>query len=298
MADDQYRLGRIAILATELANVIERESDSIPEAYRQSLLEIASVVEHVLQEHLLFIEDRGVLTRELRRKAQKEVQPYQINTLLPGVGRRGYFASLTAPRGMASGIREADIRAAESTPADKTSIDVAVYLDTANPNIVNQAFQAVDDLTSLMGYSAPEDIRIVHGSIFRWSRSRVQDALGSEGVKSRLIKGERALEIVGLDLPQSQADLQWAQAVNQVIASLANIPQACIRVGSLLIVKFQGVSGPVVLTRALSQLEIRALERYPEIQMHPEQILGMLYDATCSLEADFGNGDSNSSPTS
>ncbi|WP_345626463.1 hypothetical protein [Rugosimonospora acidiphila] len=52
----------------------------------------------------------------------------------------------------------------------------------------------------------------------------------------------------------------------------------------MLIIKYQNEQGPVLLMRSLSQLEIRALERYPEIQMHPGKALEALSAAIMQLE--------------
>jgi hypothetical protein len=51
-----------------------------------------------------------------------------------------------------------------------------------------------------------------------------------------------------------------------------------------LLIKYQDERGPIVLMRSLSQLEIRALERYPEIQMRPREALQALGTAVTTLE--------------
>ena len=67
--------------------------------------------------------------------------------------------------------------------------------------------------------------------------------------------------------------------MSQLLTSLADIPQACIRVGSLLFIKYTDHTGPVILSRTLSQPEVRALERFPEIQTKPREVLGALASA-------------------
>jgi hypothetical protein len=54
--------------------------------------------------------------------------------------------------------------------------------------------------------------------------------------------------------------------------------------GSLLIVKYTEPSGPVVLSRNLSQQKIRILERFPEIQRTPRDVLSALASALSMVE--------------
>jgi hypothetical protein len=56
------------------------------------------------------------------------------------------------------------------------------------------------------------------------------------------------------------------------------------RVGSILLIKFSDENGAVLLSRNLSQLEIRALERFPEIQKNPRTVLEALGTAVDSLD--------------
>lgn len=108
----------------------------------------------------------------------------------------------------------------------------------------------------------------------------------SLSAKTRFIKVERALELVGIDDRQADVDLKEAQAVKTVMESLVDVPRACIRIGALLILKYPGADGTVVLSRTLSQPEVRALEWYPEIQRKPEQALELLATAITSKEHD------------
>jgi hypothetical protein len=77
-------------------------------------------------------------------------------------------------------------------------------------------------------------------------------------------------------LRQAEVDAKEAQAVNALIASLREVPRACIRVGSVLLVKYSVGNEPVIIVRNLTQLELHALGRFPEIQKNPEQALEAL----------------------
>lgn len=72
--------------------------------------------------------------------------------------------------------------------------------------------------------------------------------------------------------------------MSEVLGALNDIPHACMRIGSLLLVKRTGPDGPVVLTRSLSPLEIRVLEKFPEIQKDPLTVLDLLANALAFKE--------------
>lgn len=95
---------------------------------------------------------------------------------------------------------------------------------------------------------------------------------------------------MALDARQAQVDEKVAAAVSGLVNSFADVPRACVRVGSIFFVKYSGSSGPVVLARNLSQVEIRAMERFPEIQRDPEKAFEALALAVTQLEGSGNQG--------
>jgi hypothetical protein len=90
--------------------------------------------------------------------------------------------------------------------------------------------------------------------------SDVQDRLARVEAYAESYLGERI----------SAINSNEAAALKEVVTAISDIPNASLRVGSILIVKYTGRDGVVVLlSRPLSVLEIRVLERYPEIQQRP-----------------------------
>jgi cold shock CspA family protein len=176
-----------------------------------------------------------------------------------------------------------------------TAIDA--YLDTDDLSRAHSVLAALDELADLLGYERPADEEIRRGSIWRNAKAALKQGVTSEEVTSRLVKVERALELAMIDERQAEVDVKTAEAVEKLMSGLQDIPQACMRVGSLLLVKYQDQHGPVLLVRSMSQLEVRALERYPEIQQHPHTVIEALATATLSLEPVVGEGrHSGSSP--
>ncbi|WP_439377485.1 hypothetical protein [Amycolatopsis lexingtonensis] len=180
---------------------------------------------------------------------------------------------------------------AETSPIQPTTgddrISVDAYLDTDNQDVIDNVLRYVDDIVLTLGYGKPEGITVERGSIFRRSFSRAKETLTSAEMKERLEKIERAVEVQGLLLPQAEVDFKISQAVSGIIASLANTPSACIRAGSIMLIKYQTDEGPVILTRNLSVHEIRTLERFPGIQKEPSKALDLLATTIQSLESEI-----------
>jgi Domain of unknown function (DUF5753)/Helix-turn-helix domain len=169
-------------------------------------------------------------------------------------------------------------------------ISVAAYVD-GSPYAMRQVLSGVDKLVHALGYGDPLDEGIEQGSIFRKYFASIRRGISSSVVQERTIKVERALELLTIDSKQAQVDGQAAAAVQNLVNSLSEVPTACVRVGSILLIKYTGVDGAVVLVRTLSQVEIRALERFPEIQRKPEKVLEALAFALTQ-----GESSSNSNP--
>lgn len=172
------------------------------------------------------------------------------------------------------------LEAVESPGGSATAeITVDIYLDTNDRAAAAAVFAAADSLVRIYGYDGPFDEEISYGSIFRRAKAVAMEAATSQELRERLIQLERIIELNILDSKQAAVNVREAQAARMLIDSVADIPQACLRLGSVLVVKYQDSGGPVLLSRNLSQLEVHALERFPEIQKNPRQVLDALATA-------------------
>ncbi len=182
------------------------------------------------------------------------------------------------------------------SPAD---IAVDVYLDTNDNEVIDEVMSQVDNLIEVMGYRQVGDIEVERGSIFRRSRAAADQV--TDELKSRLMKVERAFELAQLELRQADVDIREADAVNKLLASLENVPRACLRVGSVLVIKYPhpATDEPVVIVRNLSQVELHALSRFPGIQRSPETALQALTMTLDSMSREYNqltDSDSGYSP--
>jgi hypothetical protein len=102
---------------------------------------------------------------------------------------------------------------------------------------------------SLVGYEAQSDVHVERGSIFRTSWTKLKISLSSDEVRTRLTKVERALELAAIDERQAAVDLIESQVVEKLMEALGDVSEACVRIGSLLLVKTHGAKGATVYAR-------------------------------------------------
>ncbi len=160
---------------------------------------------------------------------------------------------------------------------ESEQVPVDIYIDSDNEGQIAAIVNSAAALLEAMGYEEFGEPEIYRGSIFR--RSKAVANQGIDELKNRLMKVERGIELAQLDLRQAEVNSKEAEAASNLLASLEGVPRACVRVGSLLIVKYTYQSEPVVLIRNLTQVEMHALGRFPEIQKNPERALEMLATA-------------------
>jgi hypothetical protein len=155
-------------------------------------------------------------------------------------------------------------------------ISVSVYLDTDDPATITTVLKHLDDLVEALGYDGPIGAITERGSFIRNSLGRIRRSLTSEDAKELGIQARRAIEIITLDRQQADVDNKIADTLSKLVTSLSDVPSASIQAGSILLIKYPGPQGPEVQARNLSQVEIRALERFPEIQRDPRKALQSL----------------------
>lgn len=217
-----------------------------------------------------------LLARELNfetihDEANDVVYPYEIQHLgtLPG---RAFVATVRPVRG--------SLTSSDNTGSSEATVPVNGYLDTEDTKLAQRVLASVDRLVEALGYQQVGDREITKGSFIFRSRAEAKETL--DEVKKRLFKVERAFELAQLDLRQAQVDSIQAQSVRDLLAQLEPIDRACIQAGSILVVKFPINEKSAVIIRNLTQVEMRILAEYPEIQNTPEGALAALANAVVS----------------
>jgi len=129
---------------------------------------------------------------------------------------------------------------------------------------------AILDLLDAYGFRVEFRDVPVMGSWFREFWVHVKRS--SPPIDEQLIKLARAVELQGLDRPQSEVDLNQAEAVARLLGALDSESDALIQIGSVFLVKFNNV----VIVRNLSQTELAYFNRNPALFKDPEKALQCL----------------------
>jgi hypothetical protein len=137
----------------------------------------------------------------------------------------------------------------------RRTVPASVYIDVDIDHFeVERAFIG---LLTAFDLEIAETFPPIRGSWFRAFTARAKKAATAPEFTSRLAKIERALE-------SAQGD-----AVAKLITALGSAPNAIIQIGSVLLIKVDGV--PVV--RNLTQVELTHLERNPALFRDPAAAL-------------------------
>lgn len=91
-------------------------------------------------------------------------------------------------------------------------------------------------------------------------------------VEEQLVKLARGIELQGLDRPQSEVDLNQAEAVARLLSALDQESEALIQIGSVFLIK---VSNKVIV-RNLTQIELAYFSQNPALFQDPEMALQIL----------------------
>ena len=174
-------------------------------------------------------------------------------------------------RALASSHRDTELR------RSPRKVPVVVYI--SNEQDAEAVEEAVGQVLESFGMEVVVRKDPVHGSWYRKLTARTKDAVSKPEFQDRLAKMERALDMQVLLRGQAQIDAAQGTTVAQLISSLNNTPNATIQIGSVLLIKIDGV----LAIRNLTQVELAHLERHPDLLKSPTVILEELKVAGATL---------------
>lgn len=171
-------------------------------------------------------------------------------------GQRRLFQLPTEPVAAAEvGVRTMPISIYLASENNATEVELALVelLDEVEVDIIKTKPPIVDSWFGLM-----------IGRFRRW--------LTTEQANEIVAKVERAIEVRLLDQPQADVDAKQAEAVARLMTALENQPNACIQVGSIFLLKVDGI----MVVRNLSPTELSFLSRNHTVLATPRQVLAAL----------------------
>jgi excisionase family DNA binding protein len=147
-------------------------------------------------------------------------------------------------------------------------VAVRVYLqDGSDPGPIERSAL---DLLDAFGFIVERIDEPVFGSWFREFFVRAKNS--SPPVEDQLAKLARGIELQGLDRPQSEVDLNQAEAIRRLLGALDRESDALIQVGSIMLVKVQNR----IVVRNLTQVELAYFNQNPALFQDPGGALQIL----------------------
>ena len=138
----------------------------------------------------------------------------------------------------------------------------------------------VDALVGLftpLGFERSYELPEESGSWWKKLVLRTAGVFTQDEVRKRLDTAERAVEVKLLNKPQAEANNLQAAGAASLIDALTKVPNACIQVGTLLLVKeTDAADKSALVVRTLTQEELKRLEEEPPMLRRPGAILELL----------------------
>jgi excisionase family DNA binding protein len=189
------------------------------------------------------------------------------------VGRTFRIPEIAINQYLRDAYIEPDFRPRTSTKPARSSpktspTAIRIYLTIGdNPGPIEEAVLALLDA---YGFEIEHRHAPVVGSWFR--EFLVRAKASTPPLEEQLVKVARAVELQGLDHPQSEVDLNQAEAVAKLLSSLDADSDALIQIGSVFLVKFERK----IIVRNLTQIELAYFNRNPALFQDPEKALQVL----------------------
>jgi hypothetical protein len=152
-------------------------------------------------------------------------------------------------------------------------VSFAIYVSVPEKEMVEKLAADIDRFSRSIGIEVSVDGEPLAGSWLKYLFGRTRGSLTTKEVNELLEKAQQAIELAALGKPQASVDKNQADAASAIVRSLDGIPTAVCQVGSILVVKLTRQSGPQILVRTLSTLQVKYLEENQHLLRQPEAIL-------------------------
>jgi hypothetical protein len=261
--------GQLARAMSRLESAVQRTSKflrpELGEALTKRLLRLTDETE------ILAAQTNGWVQASLRA------------TAIPPVEKPYVAADWTPIRGLPAWRIDLDnehhvYRTFEDYAPPPPTTDVVIYLDEYSKDQLGEITERAFALADSLGYSDFELVETEEGSIWNVFKGKIKDGVSSDYVQQKMQEIDQRLSLEMLGKAQAEVDAIRTDNTAALIAAVAEIPNAVVRAGGVLLIKYVDptTGDPVLLTRDLSVRELRALERNPGIQRDPAHALELL----------------------
>jgi cold shock CspA family protein len=171
-----------------------------------------------------------------------------------------YQAALDGHRKILQPTSPEEAEAAQGLP-------VSIYLEIDSGS--SDVELAVVEVLELVGLDIVESKPPVIGSWFGLRFARFRKWLSSDQADEVIARIERAVQVRLVDQPQAEVDSKQAEAVARLVSSLQPQENACVQVGSLFLLKVDGV----LVVRNLMPKEMSYLRTCSSVLATPRDVL-------------------------
>lgn len=159
-------------------------------------------------------------------------------------------------------------------------IPIEIYIDSDSLETALKIYEAVNLFLNEIGFQKEIELQAIKGSWFKRFVAKSKEAISSDEVLDRLKEAEYGLEVNMVLKKQSEIDVNSSQALLNIVKSIESVPNAVIRIGSILVVKLTNELGEVSLqSRTLSIKEMYLLNKNPDLLQKPQKILSAIAKA-------------------
>ena len=153
-----------------------------------------------------------------------------------------------------------------------------IFADTDNYNVAEKIFDATINFFETAGFEISEEGRIKQGSWFKEKVVyKIRNVFRSKETKEIFDKTKKAIELQQIEVHQSQANKNNAEAAAALLTAVKDVPFFATKMGSLVIIKTTDQNGKEqVITRLLTTEENIFCDKNPEILNNPIELLNSL----------------------
>jgi type III restriction enzyme len=153
-----------------------------------------------------------------------------------------------------------------------------IFVDTDNFNLAEKIFNATINFFETSGFEISEEGRIKQGSWFKEKVVyKIRNIFRSKEAKEIFDKTKKAIELQQIEVHQSQANKNNAEAAAVLLTAVKDVPFFATKMGSLVIIKTTDQNGKEqVITRLLTTEETIFYDQNPDLLNNPIKLLNSL----------------------
>lgn len=177
-------------------------------------------------------------------------------------------------------------------------VPVRIFLSESDRRKTRGVENALKQVLQALHFDVSTEFPGEEGSWWKRLFAGTREAMTQPEVIERLSKVERAVELRGINVPQSEVAKNEAEAVAVLLKAIEGIESVAIQTGSVLIVKSPTPSGGArVHARVLTPVEVAFIEKNQRLLGAPDELLRQLGDHCAQLNGASRDGPSGSALT-